>query len=100
MSDPLNDPRFPERPTHPDFWRISEVVLQNDGGADEGRKTMEEMVSETVDLKSLSYFAMQRAGTFCQRLGLPESMVTALASAWLDAFMAGAKYQERGGHQA
>lgn len=100
MSDPLNDPRFPDRPTHPDFWRISEVVLQNDGQATESpKRSMEDIVRDTVDPESLSYFAMQRAGTYCQAMGLPESLVPVLGSLWLDAFVAGARYQQRGGHQ-
>lgn len=99
MSDPLNDPRFPERPTHPDFWRMSEVILQHDGEATEGDQSMEEIVKDTVDLQSLTYFAMQRAGTSCQKMGLPEALAPALASVWMDAFLAGTKFQKRGGHQ-
>jgi hypothetical protein len=99
MSDPLNDPRFPGRPTHPDFWRMSETVLQHDGEATEGDQSMEEIVKDTVDLQSLTYFAMQRAGMSCQKMGLPEALAPALASVWMDAFMAGAKFQKRGGHQ-
>jgi hypothetical protein len=99
MSDPLNDPRFPKRPAHPDFWRMSEVILQHDGEATEGDQSMEEIVKDTVDLESLTYFAMQRAGTSCQKMGLPEALAPALASVWMDAFMAGAKFQKRGGHQ-
>lgn len=99
MSDPLNDPRFPERPTHPDFWRMSEAVLQHDGQADEGHQSVEQIVGETVDVQSLTYFATQRAGTACQRSGLPEALVPVLAGVWMDAFMAGARYQQRGGHQ-
>lgn len=98
-NDPLNDPRFPKRPTHPDFWRISEVVLQNDGGADEGKKPLEEIVKDTVDMESLTYFAMQRGGMACQRAGLPEALTPVLGSIWMDAFMAGARFQQRGGHQ-
>lgn len=98
-NDPLNDPRFPKRPTHPDFWRISEVVLQHDGEADEGNQSMGEIVKDTVDLESLTYFAMQRAGMTCQRSGLPDALVPVLGSVWLDAFMAGARFQQRGGHQ-
>jgi hypothetical protein len=99
MSDPLNDPRFPGRPTHPDFWRISEVVLQNDGDSTEGSKSMEEIVKDTVDLESLTYFAMQRGGKACQQARLPEALAPVLGSVWMDAFLAGARYQQRGGHQ-
>ena len=99
-NDPLNDPRVPNRPTHPDFWRISEVLLQNDGQATEGGQSMGEIVKETVDLKSLTYIAQQRGGMACQRMGLPESLSMVLASTWMDAFMAGARFQQRGGHQS
>lgn len=99
MSDPLNDPRFPKRPTHPDFWRMSEVVLQNDGKSDEGNESLEQIVKDTVDPESLAYFAMQRAGKACQNSGLPEALVPVLGSVWMDAFMAGAHFQKRGGHQ-
>lgn len=98
-NDPLNDPRFPDRPTHPDFWRMSESVLQHDGQATEGKQSVEQIVGETVDVESLKYFATQRAGTACQLSGLPEAMVPVLAGVWMDAFMAGARYQQRGGHQ-
>lgn len=98
-NDPLNDPRFPDRPQHPDFWRISEVVLQNDGQADEGEMPVQDILKDTVDLESLSYFAMQRAGMNCQRLGLPDALKTVIAGAWMDAFFAGARFQQRGGHQ-
>ena len=98
-TDPLNDPRFPKRPNHPDFWRISEVVLQNDGQATEGDLSREDIVQDTVDLESLTYCAMQRAGMSCQKAGLPEALAPVLGSVWLDAFLAGAKFQKRGGHQ-
>lgn len=98
-NDPLNDPRFPKRPTHPDFWRISEVVLQQDGNATEGAKSTEEIVKDTVDLESLTYFAMQRGGMACQASRLPESLAPVLGSVWMDAFIAGAQFQKRGGHQ-
>ena len=98
-NDPLNDPRFPKRPSHPDFWRMSEVVLQNDGDSTEGNKSMEEIIKDTVDLESLTYFAMQRGGMAAQRSGLPEALTPVMGSLWMDAFLAGARFQQRGGHQ-
>jgi hypothetical protein len=99
MSDPLNDPRFPERPTRPDFWRMSEIILQQDGDATEGGQSVEEIVKETVDMQSLAYFAMQRAGKQLQNAGLPEALKPVLAATWMDAFLAGARFEQRGGHQ-
>jgi hypothetical protein len=47
--DPLRDPHYPERPQHPDFWRLSDTVLH--------------------------------------------------LTLYLDAFLLGVGYQERGGHR-
>lgn len=101
MTDPLNDPRFPDRPTHPDFWRISEILLANDGDATEGRRSIPEIVTAVVDVESLTYAAKQRARIACEALGLPTSdgWVAKLASVWIDAFTAGATFEQRGGHQ-
>lgn len=55
------------RPNHPDFWRLSSIVLKYDGRMDEAR-TQEEKeavwtnnVQRWVDEDSLNYMAMQRA---------------------------------------
>jgi hypothetical protein len=99
MTDPLNDPRFPDRPTHPDYWRISEILLANDGDATEGGKTIPEITAAVVDIESLTYVAKQRAGLMCQALGLDPRLAIYLSTAWIDAFTAGATFQERGGHR-
>ena len=75
------------------------MVLQNDGDSTEGSKSLEEIVKDTVDPQSLTYFAMQRGGMACQKAGLPEALAPVVGSIWMDAFMAGARYQQRGGHQ-
>ena len=36
--DPLNDPRFPGRPQHPDFWVIVDALNALGGSATEGGK--------------------------------------------------------------
>lgn len=99
MSDPLNDGRFLDRPQHPDFWRISEILLANDGDATEGRRSLEAITGSVVDLESLTYAAHQRAGIMCAALGLDPGLVGILATAWVDAFTAGAMFQQRGGKQ-
>lgn len=101
MTDLLNDPRFPDRPTHPDFWRISQVLTMNDGRATEGGQSVPEITAAVVDIDSLTYAAKQRAGIACQALGLPTSpgWVAKLASVWIDAFVAGATFEQEGGHQ-
>lgn len=61
MDDLLNDPRFPDRPSHPDFWALSDIILSMDGGAGEGGETFfERSMSEAIDLDSLQYMAKNR----------------------------------------
>lgn len=91
MTDPLNDPRFPDRPTHPDFWRISESVLQLDGKADEGAQSFDTIVYPLVDVRSLGYMAHQRA------LRMGTGFVS--ETLYLDGFLAGVLFQQKGGHR-
>lgn len=92
MSDPLLDPAFPDRPSHPDFWRISDAILSLDGDATEGGKSVEQIMHGLVDEKSLFYMATQRA----KRVPTPLSYGGAL---WIDGFIAGLLFQEKGGHR-
>lgn len=97
--DPLNDPRFPNRPTHPDYWRIAEVAMQQDGKAEEGKQSVPQILEGVVDHESATYAATNRALIMCQKTGLPEALAPVLAAVWLDAFSVGVRFQQRGGHQ-
>lgn len=111
--DPLRDPRFPDRPQHPDFWRIAEVSLRKDGASKEGHQTIEEIIASLVDLKSLDYAALVRmhkalveTGFLDQLKQCPndlgkqyELLMSILAGAWTDAFTTGVLFQQAGGHQ-
>jgi hypothetical protein len=102
----------PERPAHPDFWRISEVVLSNDAPMEEARDNEEKnrawmaRTTDVVDVESVTYMAGQRANMVADQAGAGLSarqrfsMVTALATVWIDAFVAGAMFQRAGGHRA
>lgn len=64
----LNDifGQMPARPDHPDFWKLSEIVLRMDGQmqeADEAAKErlFHEEVTAHIDEDSLGYMAIQRA---------------------------------------
>lgn len=100
MTDPLRDPRFPDRPQHPDFWRISQVVLELDGNASEGNMSVSEIVADLVDEKSLIYMTEQRALWAKQNLpGLTLAYGPALGAIWATAFTAGIRFQQEGGHR-
>lgn len=67
--DPLNDPRFPDRPNTPDFWRLSETAMQLDGQVNEGDEDIEKIFESLCDMESLLYITDQRSGM----LALPTS---------------------------
>lgn len=93
--DPLNDPRFPDRPTHEDFWRMSEVCLAHDAEATESGGGLMAIVDRIVDEKSLMYLMKNRLATAFGTEPTPQMMAL-----YLDAFCLGADYQQRGGHRA
>lgn len=87
MSDPLNDPRFPGRPNHPDFWRLSSAVLKLDGQSTD--KEFPEIMAPLVDVASLTYMATNRVSRFPVHP----------AAVWMDGFAAGVVFQQEGGHR-
>lgn len=86
-----DDPRFPNRPKHLDFMRLSQVVQEVDRLAEVQQVPVEEIVG--VDMASLIYTLEQRLGTFSQRTGQdlrgPVGMTL-----WLDGFTAGKRFAE------
>lgn len=90
--DPLDRDRFPDRPDHPDFWRLSSAVLAIDAHACEDGMTVPEIVGDLVDIDVLEYFARHRTGTAMALLRLPALLAPALQAIWVDAFVAGAQF--------
>jgi hypothetical protein len=91
------DPRFPNRPDHPDFWRLSRAVIANDTAvesAPDPGEAFRALVAKHVDLRSLSYMAAQRVDRFIGRMtqdgpdGPRISGDEVALAAWLDGFMA------------
>lgn len=111
-----NDPNeffgaMPQRPDHPDFWKLSNVLMRLDRALDPSNpdqealeRAYEERLAEIgVDQKSVAYMATQRA---FRALGIesraellfdPQKahLAIMLSSIWLDAFAAGVFF-ERG----
>lgn len=100
--DPLRDPRFPARPQSRDYWRIIEVVAQQDGRSTEGGPHLQQVVADIVDERALTYVGLNRAMMAQDGLGLrPDDRLTQmLAAVWIDAFTAGIRFEQAGGHQA
>jgi hypothetical protein len=120
VSNPMDEVfgKRPGRPDHPDFWRISEVFLANDGAIESARNDTareDEWVRRTssvVDIESVTYMAQQRAlrafglpgagsafGLSPSQGGLSVQDQAKVAALVVDAFVAGAMYQQAGGHQ-
>lgn len=116
---PLHDPAFPDRPAHPDFARLSEIILQLDATLEEaGEKKLDEdamakvfrdLVSQNIDQDSIMYLAQQRAMrtiTVGQMTGIlkPDArvmlnLVALLGGMYTEAFIVGARFAERKGRE-
>lgn len=83
----------PKRPDHPDFWLISQAVIDNDAQAD-AKQGMDDILARTADPKSALYVAEQRAMRMAAHLPFsgPATMAV-FGSLWIDGFMAGARFQ-------
>ena len=95
--DPIPaDPRFPDRPTHPDFARLSSAIQEQDAVAD--MLGLNEAMQ--VDEASLLYMANGRIDAVLSAVlsVLPNMRATILAL-YSDAFHLGVGFTERGGHR-
>jgi len=91
--------QLPFRPQHPDFERMAEVTAQMEAWKAAGIPP-EEAFAKIVDVYSLSYMGVQRAG-----LNTPDSfasrraMVIHVADAWTEGFGYGVLFERAGGHR-
>lgn len=111
--DFLNSSQFPNRPNHPDFWRLSEIVLQLDAAVLEDGVTVDSEVEKEIDVASLNYMAEQTALRVLQVLvdqvppplrpavvpGMMQELVPLIDAAWKSGFVVGSRFQTRGGRQ-
>ena len=98
------------RPDHPDFWRLVEIVQEYDIRMDDATPENKEAVFKAafdgvVDLDSLGYMAMQRAMRVVgvrsnEEVRKQAGLLAAMATLYFDAFLMGAQFQQRGGHRA
>lgn len=106
MSNFMDAPAFPDRPDHPDFWRLSEILLQIDGRSNEDGREVFDEVSDNIDPASLIYMAEGRAKHGLQEFVAAKrdrvtttDVVALVTAAWVEAFLVGARFQQRGGKQ-
>ncbi len=101
MNDPLRDPRFPNRPQHPDFWRLSETAMALDGKTAESGASVSDVASPDIDVESLFYAAESRVNLMLQATGLkvPDSVQGAMVAIYISALVHGIEFQKAGGHR-
>ena len=93
MTDDPRD-RHPMRPDHPDFWRLSEIVLQIDAQADVPGTNIDDLVKQSVDLPSATYMALQRAIQIKTTTGT-DARLLPLSAAWLEGLVVGIRSEQR-----
>lgn len=101
LDDIMGD--FPARPDHPDFWRLSSIILGFDASMDEASteeersKVFETWLAKVIDGDSLAYMAFQRAmrgleiNTGGEVIANVRGLVL-LSSAYMEAFLVGAAF--------
>lgn len=97
---------FPGRPDHPDFWKLSDIVLMHDGRMEdastprEAADAVEKIVAQFIDPSSLTYMALQRA---LRNFGFEtkqdlidnQDLIARSMALYLDAFAVGAEVATR-----
>lgn len=106
----MPDPRFPERPDRPEFWRLAGIVSRHDsrldaltGGAKEAE--WQAIMGQYVPTDVAAYVAFQRALRAVGAVTRGDVVgnfheLARLSAVWLDGFAAGAAYargEGRGG---
>jgi len=77
---------------------LSRIIIDQDNRATSHADSFEELIAEVADVPSLAYMASQRA--MRARILLTSGPIEArLASLWIDAFIAGAKFAKEKGTQ-
>lgn len=84
---------FPARPDHPDFWKLSDVVLQHDGLTEEPSFDMRSHIATVLDPESLLYLVDQRVRRQLERS--PHGPLITAQALWLDAFMVGVAFAQQ-----
>jgi hypothetical protein len=91
MTDFPRDPKFPQRPSHPDFWILARIVADRDMQADLEQPLEEIAQSAGVDMEALLYVAGQRA-LRAAGPGATRTIKARYTAVWMDAFLAGSQF--------
>lgn len=109
------DPKYPDRPDHPDFRRMSEVIMEMDSNQqftprrraayvalDRPEPARFNPFQGIVDPASVSYMAEARVAMglkhFREGLLRTDKLDELMQALWMEAFACGVKFQQAGGH--
>jgi hypothetical protein len=83
-----------QRPSHPDFWLLSQALIDSDARADSGQSA-DDIVGLYANIEAVVYVAAQRARLALRRAGVLASpdVRMLMAATWMDAFVAGVRFQ-------
>lgn len=107
---PLDDPNYPHRPSHPDFARLTEIILELDAGVGDKMRVDpssldveregDELLGSVADPGSVAYVALQRSLRVISAEGgfSAEDWLRSTAL-YLEAFIVGCRYHERYGKE-
>ena len=84
---------YPGRPDHPDFWLISQAIIDQDAQADAGQDA-DVILSRMIDPASASYAAVQRGLRGEMRYRGKRVSPELLGAMWMDGFLAGMRVQQ------
>lgn len=94
------DTNFPNRPTEPEFDRISRILIDQDNivgpDVDPALRDIAFMAytNDIIPIKVLMYVATQRALRVLMQVADEDpNPVAQIGAAWVDAFMAGVQYE-------
>lgn len=93
------------RPNHPDFWRLADVLLSMDGateaagqleGPDEREKVFTDIIESVANKDVVVYVAAQRAGRIAVEVQkvAQGNLLMGASAAWIDGFLAGCKFTQ------
>ena len=91
-----------KRPLNKDFWKLSEVVISQDSRISDPDFTMESELAKICDPETVEYTAIHRAMMMLNvqsktDLVIYQDMVSKIAAAWTDGFLAGGTFERRYG---
>lgn len=92
------------RPTHDDFWKLSNLIIEDDLKSEVDKDYLFKTVAEQVDSYSVTYMAMQRAFRALQIMTVSDlrdrqEEAAKNAALWLEGFLIGCQFKDSKGDQ-